>query len=135
MTVGLMGAIFYLGYFLLQTPDTSSKSLSSPVAPRKTKAQAVTSQKFIALNASNEQQASLSLTLAPTSLTPTISISPTPTEIILAVASASLSPMIGTTSGTLTPTKTKILPSAGYINNALIIFGLAGLLIFYSLIF
>jgi hypothetical protein len=146
MTIFLIGTIFYFSYLLMQNP--SGQSNSSAVAPKKTKAQVVNSEKFVALNQTNNfsPTAQLSPTLTPlttaeTSLsetpTPLNTEEPTPTEIILA---KTISPTGSSTnsayfSPTLSPTKVERLPTTGYLNYNLIIFGSAIFLIFYSFIF
>jgi len=142
MTIFLIGAIFYFSYLLMQSPSGSSNS--SAVAPKKTKAQVVNSEKFIALNQANNFSPTpqLSPTLIP-STTPEISLSetpaplnteePTPTEIILAKAiSSTPSP---TNNSYLSPTEIEKIPETGYLNYNLFIFGMAIFLIFYSFIF
>jgi len=142
MTIALIGAIFYFSYLLMQNP--SGQSNSSAVAPKKTKAQVVNSEKFIALNQTNKFSPTpqLSPTLIP-STTPEISLSetptplnteePTPTEIILAKA-VSLTPS-PTNNSYLSPTEIEKIPETGYLNYNLLIFGMAIFLIFYSFIF
>ena len=142
MTIALIGAIFYFIYLLMQNP--SGQSNSSAVAPKKTKAQVVNSEKFIALNQTNKFSPTpqLSPTLIP-STTPETSLSetptplnteePTPTEIILAKA-ISLIPS-PTNNSYLSPTEIEKIPETGYLNYNLIIFGSAIFLIFYSFIF
>jgi len=141
MTIFLIGAIFYFSYLLMEAPTGNNNS--SAVAPKKTKAQVETSEKFIALNQSNNPSltpTSENLISSPTpTAEPTITqistekVTLTPTEIILAKAnSTSPSP---TNNSYLSPTEIKNLPSSGYINSLLVIFGIAAFLIFYSLIF
>lgn len=124
-TVILIGAIIFIGAQL-----SNEDVQKSQIAPVKTKAQATSYNKLLAVN----QTSSVSPTSVPTN-TPI----PTPTETILvktATPSMSLTPTsIASLSGTLTPTKTKTLPKTGVISNTIMIFGAAGLLVFFSLIF
>jgi len=147
MTVFLIGAIFYFSYLLMESP--SGNSTSSAVAPKKTKAQVVNSERFVALNQiNNPSPTSSTISSSPTisdSTSPTVSLSetssateteailPSPTEIILAKANPSLKPQ--STSKTPSPTNLKKLPDSGYLKYNLIIFGAAIFLIFYSFIF
>jgi len=143
MTVFLIGAIFYFSYLLMETP--SGTSTSSAIAPKKTKAQVDVSEKFIALNQSNDVSPttdemsiiSPSPTVEPTvSLELTASMTPTPTEVLLAKADNSPTPsVIESEELSASPTKIESLLSSGYFNYSLVIFGMATFLIFYSLIF
>lgn len=113
-----MGAIFYIGYIL-----TSNQEKPSTIAPQKTKAQTGSYSKFIALEISP-------------------SLTPTPTEIVLAYQNPTPS-LSATASGTatpkvtltITPTKIATLPQTGFITNAIILFGVSALVIFISFIF
>ncbi len=125
MTVLLMLAIFYIGYMLTSAPEKTSS-----VAPRKTKAQ----------DAGYSRVIPLAVTI---SVSPTIGIStsPTPTEIILAYQNPTVTGSVSTPSATVTastsptPTKTTTLPKSGFINNAIVLFGVSALVIFISFIF
>jgi len=150
MMIFLIGAIFYFSYLLMETP--TEEKTTSAVAPKKTKAQVATSEKFIALNQPNNNPSPTPTTqTSPSSSTPTPTktptptqaptttqtltqtITPTPTEVILAKAS---SPTVSPTSNTSSsPTEVSNLPSSGDFNRSLFIFGAAALLLFYSLIF
>lgn len=118
MTVGLMLAIFYIGYVL-----TTNTEKPRTIAPQKTKAQSGSYNKFIALE-----------------ITP--SLTPTPTEIVLAYQNPTPT-LSATASGTVTPkvtatitsTKVATLPQSGFITNAIILFGVSALVIFISFIF
>jgi len=147
-TLFLIGSIFYFSYLLMQTPTDNLNS--SKIAPKKTKAQIATSEKFIALNQSGNPSPTQSflpteipsptldemITPTPIIVTSTETeeiISPTPTEIILA---KSISPSSSLTNHQyLSPTETENLPSSGYLNNVLVVFGVAVIFIFYSLLF
>ena len=152
MTIFLIGTIFYFSYLLMEAPTGNNNS--SAIAPKKTKAQVETGEKFIALNQLNNL--SLTPSLSPTatsenlspsstpeiksSITPTTTTleeSPTPTEIILAKANSptDLATNSSYLSPTRLPTEVKNLPSSGYFNSLLVIFGVASFLIFYSFIF
>lgn len=126
MTVGLMLAIFYIGYVLTATTEKVPM-----IAPQTTKAQNASYSKFIALDTT---VTSVSPTLA---ITASPSPTPSPTEIILAqnptvTLTASTS---GTITPSATPSKARTLPQTGFITNAIILFGLSALIIFISFIF
>jgi len=150
MMIFMIGAIFYFSYLLMEAP-TEEKNTSS-IAPKKTKAQVLTSEKFIALQ-NNSLNSSPTFTPTPkeiTTLTPEPEQDlrseeltnpnefPTPTEIILAKANTPtplpsndyyLSPT------DLSPTEIKTLPNSGSFYYSLIFFGIAVFFIFYSLFF
>jgi LPXTG-motif cell wall-anchored protein len=141
MTVGLMLSIVYIGYMLTATPEKSPQ-----IAPRKTKAQSAGYSKIISLDTQSgldetQPTPTSMLTVSPTvSLTPAVSVSPSPTEIILAyqnptVTSGSTPSATVTASASATPTRTATLPKTGFINNAIILFGVSALVIFVSFIF
>jgi len=143
MTIFLISAIFYFSYLLMETP--SGPSDSSAVAPKKTKAQVVNSEKFVVLNRTDSLSPTPTVSFTPTPTfplsptplltdTPTVTQTeePTPTEIILA-KSISATPS-STESSYLSPTETERLPDTGYFNHYLLIFGVAIFLILYSLI-
>ncbi len=139
VTIFLIGAIFYISTLL----TSSDENKTSQVAPRKTKAANVTYSKLIALN-----QITPEITPTPTSTetlassetteTLTETPTPTPTETVLAYANPSVtgsaSPGASLTT-TLTPTKVKDLPDAGFVYNGLIIFAAAMVLVFFSFLF
>ncbi len=142
MTVGLMLSIVYIGYMLTASPEKSPQ-----IAPRKTKAQSANYSKIISLDTQGgldeTQPTPTSLpTVSPTvSVTPAVSVSPSPTEIILAYQNPTITNRVSspsaavTASASATPTKTATLPKTGFINNAIILFGVSALVIFVSFIF
>lgn len=144
MTVGLMLSIVYIGYMLTAMPEKSPQ-----IAPRKTKAQSASYSKIISLNTQgglDETQLTPTLTMTPTvspsnSPTSSISITPSPTEIILAYKNPTITDRVSlpsatvTASASATPTKTAVLPKTGFINNTIIFFGVSALVIFVSFIF
>ena len=134
ITAVLVVISLYVAFLLADNSSTTS----APIVSVKTKAQSKTYTRKIDFNL-------LTPTLTPTpTLSPTLAVtpnefsSPTPTEVILAYNNPSPT---DATSDSLeitdspTPTKTTTLPETGYINNALIIFASATLLIFLALIF
>jgi hypothetical protein len=137
MMIFLIGAIFYFSYLLMEAP--TDEKTTSAVAPKKTKAQVATSEKFIALNqnsSSNPSPTSYLPTPTPTQ-TPTDNLvteeTPTPTEIILAKAETPTpSP---SDNYYLSPTEVTTLPKSGTVHSILILFGVAAFFIFYSLFF
>ncbi len=62
-------------------------------------------------------------------------ITPTPTEIILAYNNASASPKVTSVVSSASPTSVSNLPATGFINNAIIMFTMASLLIFFAFLF
>lgn len=72
MMIFLIGAIFYFSYLLMEAP--TEEKTTSAVAPKKTKAQVATSEKFIALNQNSSSNPS------PTSYLPTPTPTQTPTD-------------------------------------------------------
>jgi len=136
MTIGLMVSIFYIGYVL-----TNSSEKNTSIAPQKTKAQSANYSKFVAINTTN---GSVTPTVEPPSPTnknnPTISLSLTPTEIILAyqtiTITTALTPSVtNTASLSATPANARTLPKTGFITNAIVLFGVSALVIFISFIF
>lgn len=134
----LLGSIFYITRVITSEEEVETASL----APKKTKAAAVTYSKLIALN-------TVSITPTVEPITPTIEpspttgqisptevVSPSPTEIILALdsgkGSASQTAQVNTS---ISPTKVINLPETGFINNSLILFTAASVLIIFSFIF
>jgi len=138
MTVGLMVAIFYIGYVL-----TTGSEKTSSVAPRKTKAQSADYSKFVPLNATDQGLISPTLTPTPTikalaqASKPSITLTPTPTEVILVQQGTTETPtVISTASASATPqAKISSLPKTGFVTNAIVIFGVSALIIFISFIF
>ncbi len=144
MTFFLLGAIVYISFLL-----TSGSGERSKIAPIKTKAANITYSKLVALNPTGTEvvspQEQISTVPTPTveeeinevTITPTdVENSPTPTEIILAYSTSE--PKEATEDSqilTVTPTKVKDLPDAGFIYNGLIIFSAAILLVFFSFLF
>lgn len=152
MTVLLIGAIILIGIEL-----SNDKVENVSIAPKKTKAQSTNYNKLIAVNQKTGAQ-----DISPTiQVTPTLTIIPasstdpnlSPTETILAVTKTTGSPtpklsITGSTtpvmsltpannsslSGTISPTKPNSLPKTGIITNSIIMFGAAGLLVFFSFI-
>lgn len=128
MIAVLFISIFYISIILL-----NNQRKPSSVAPQKTKAGSITYSKLIALNTTRS--------------TP----SATPTEILLAVKSPSITQtqLFPSPSFTVTPTRlpttvftspspTKTvtsLPETGYVTNSLVLFSVASLLILFSLLF
>jgi len=152
MTVFLIGAIILIGVEL-----SNEKVEQASIAPKKTKAQATNYNKLIAVNqktgaqdVTSSVQATPTLTTTPiptsgTNLTPTekvlVQTNPTgslsPNLTITGSASPSVSLTQGVNSslsGTIVPTKAKTLPKTGIITNSIIMFGAAGLLVFFSFI-
>ncbi len=148
MTVGLMGAIFYIGSVLTNSPQ----STTAPIAPRTTKAQSIDYTKVIALNTAQSGRTGAidtfssnkanSPTVTPTSVetnvptqtsTQTDSSTPTPTETILAYQTVT-GTVIPVASSTPRPT-VATLPRAGAVTSSIILFGVAGVTIFLSLLF
>ncbi|MDO8609008.1 MAG: hypothetical protein Q7R95_00510 [bacterium] len=152
MTIILMIAIFYIGLQL-----TNSNVQQAPIALKKTKAASTTYNKLVAIN----QNPLRSPTIVPSEI-PLISITitPIPTEIILAQAalytpyvspsitqqavispSLSFSPtiQISNTAGVISVssiiTKTSTLPQTGMITNSLIMFAVASVFVFLSFLF
>jgi cytoskeletal protein RodZ len=137
MMIFLIGAIFYFSYLLMEAP--TEEKTTSAVAPKKTKAQVATSEKFIALNqnsSSNPSPTSYLPTLTPTQ-TPTDNLvteqTPTPTEIILAKAETPTP--LPSNNYYPSPTEVTTLPTSGTVHSILILFGVAAFFIFYSLVF
>jgi cytoskeletal protein RodZ len=137
MMIFLIGAIFYFSYLLMEAP--TEEKTTSAVAPKKTKAQAATSEKFIALNqnsSSNPSPTSYLPTSTPTQ-TPTDNLvtkeTPTPTEIILAKAETPTP--LPSNNYYPSPTEVTTLPKSGIVHSILILFGVAAFFIFYSLVF
>ena len=152
----LMGSIFYVS-FLLSNEKTAGTD-SSPVAPKTTKATSNTYSKLVALNTiqntptptltpnptqgAGVPSTSPAAAIEPTSVespttTGVISSTPTPTEILLALNSPMVTESYASSSPTLESTSSAVtsLPESGFINNALIMFISAGLLIFFSFLF
>jgi len=152
----LMGSIFYVSCLL--SNEKAVDSDNSPVAPKTTKASSSTYSKLVALNTiqdtptptpssspvqdpgaePNPSPSIIEPTSADVSATPTeISVTPTPTEILLALNSPMVTESYASSSPTLesTSSATTSLPESGFINNALIMFISAGLLIFFSFLF
>jgi len=133
----LIGAIFYFSYLLMDAP--TEEKTTSAVAPKKTKAQVATSEKFVALNqnsSSNPSPTSYLPTSTPTQ-TPSNNLvteeTPTPTEIILAKAETPTP--LPFDNYYLSPTEVTTLPKSGTLHSILILFGVAAFFIFYSLFF
>jgi len=136
MMVFLIGAIFYFSYLLMEAP--TEEKTTSAIAPKKTKAQVATSERFIPLNQQdNNDDNSPSPTPTVSNLeflpTSTLTQEPTPTEIILAKANTPTP--LPSNNFYLSPTKIETLPSSGTIHQTLIIFGVAAFFLFYSLVF
>lgn len=121
MTVGLMLAIFYIGYVL-----TANTEKPTAIAPQKTKAQTGSYSKFIALETTG---GGISPAISPTEI---ILAYQNPTTTLFATASGTVTPKVTVT---ITPTKTATLPRSGFITNAIILFGVSALVIFISFIF
>ena len=151
--VVLMGSIFYVSFLLSNGQATET---TSPVAPKTTKATSNTYSKLVALNTiqdtptptlilspteeANAQPVPVVTNAEPTaaeSSTGEISSTPTPTEILLALNSPVVTESYASSSPTLESTSSAVtsLPESGFINNALIMFISAGLLIFFSFLF
>lgn len=149
-----MGSIFYVS-FLLSNEKTAGTD-TSPVAPKTTKVSASTYSKLVALNTIKDaptqipsptqeaggQSLSPTTVIEPTSVelpttTGIISSTPTPTEILLALNSPIVTEAYASSSPTLESTSSAVtsLPESGFINNALVMFISAGLLIFFSFLF
>jgi hypothetical protein len=146
LTVFLIGAIIYIGAQLSNENPQQSENVSI-----KTKAQSTNYNKVVTVNNNIKAQdtnLSNSVVPSPTSiLVPTAKII-SPTEILLAQSStsstllptaspsAALTPThMATVSGIISPTGSKTLPRTGTITDSLFVFGSAGLLVFFSLIF
>lgn len=122
-----MGAIFYISTLLTSGDDNQT----SAVAPRKTKAASITYSKLIALNQVTPE-------LTPTPPIEALTETPTPTETVLAYVNPTgtgLASSGASLTTTLTPTRVKDLPDAGFIYNGLIIFAASMVLVFFSFLF
>ncbi len=156
ITVFLIGVIIYISQVLTVKEEEVGTGTGSTIAPKKIKASNITYTKLIALNrisptpiiseaensisptrsliASNQlitggQENNLSSTITQAS-----SETPTPTEIILAYNSTSNDN--ASEEATTRPTeKITSIPASGVINNSLIIFSAALLLVFFSFLF
>jgi len=140
MMIFMIGAIFYFSYLLMEAP--TEEKTTSAIAPKKTKAQVATSERFIALNRNDSEAftpspTSFNFSFSPTpqkEATPTLTEEiPTPTEIILAKANTPTP--LPSNNLYLSPTKIETLPSSGTINRSLILIGVAIIFLFYSLFF
>lgn len=151
--LGLVIGVLVISIFFISSMITDDTE-NSPTTPKKTKAAAMTYSRNIALNKTPNNQnptpnneptltptAKPTILLSPTGNTDNSSniLTPTPTEIILAYSNPSISPEQegnnASGSSTISPTRATSLPETGYINNALIIFAVAGLLVFFSFLF
>jgi len=148
MMIFLVGAIFYFSYLLMEAP--TEEKLTSAVAPKRTRAQVATSERFIALNQNNYLSPSPTSAFFNNSISPTPSLSilnptqippeslvtketPTPTEIILAKAKT---PTPSSSNDYyLSPTEIISLPESGMFHSVIILIALAAFFIIYSLIF
>jgi len=154
MMIFMSGLIFYFSYLLMEAP-TEEKNTSS-IAPKKTKAEVATSERFIALNQNTSNNDSSTNTPTPTEVTVSNQNSvkelddnqlispteiPTPTEIILAKVITPTPTYMSSTNNyylsptILSPTEIKNLPNSGSISYSFIFFAIALFLIFYSLFF
>lgn len=134
----LFGSIFYITKVITSEQGTETASL----APKKTKAANLTYSKLIALNTVSVTPTMelVTPTTEPSStigqISPTKIISPSPTEIILALDnSKNSSSQAAQISTSISPTKATSLPETGFINNSLILFAAASILILFSFIF
>ncbi len=123
----LIFSIFYISFMLNQG---GSEITTSPTVPKKIKAANVTYQKLLAVNRTVPEEIPTEI---PVTSEPSPTITPSPTEIVLAYQN----PTITTDNSieTISPTRVEALPESGFINNALIIFAASSLLIFISFIF
>jgi len=128
MTIILMVAIFYIGFKL-----TNSSEKTTIVVPQKIKAQDIPYSKTVELAKANPTN-SPTPTLTPTPTGSSKIVTPTPsiTEIVLKVASSSPT-LSASVSAALA--KAKSLPKTGFITNAIIMFVVAGSIIFLSFLF
>ncbi len=158
MTLGLVIAIVYISQAI--TSESKTDDVKTNLAAQKTKAANITYDKTIPLeNISPTETAVIAPTSEltgtptniPTEILPSTTVVPTvnnllaynnatisPTEIILAYNNTTLSPTVADYStGSLSATvvKAKTLPTSGFINNAIIMFVAAGLIIFFSFMF
>jgi len=135
----LLGSIFYITKIITNEGEDET---TSNLVPKKTKASSLTYNKLIALNTISVMP-TIGLITPTTEPSPTINqISPTniaslsPTEIILALdnskRTASQAAQISTS---VSPTKITSLPETGFINNSLILFAAASVLILFAFIF
>lgn len=138
MIFSLLGSIFYITKVITSEEEAKTSSL----APKKTKAANVTYSKLIALNTVSimptEELVTSTAEPSPTinQISPTNIISPSPTEIILALDnSGSTSSQAAQVNTSVSPTRVTSLPETGFINNSLILFAAALVLIFFSFIF
>lgn len=137
MSIFLIGAVVYITSLL-----TTGNGEPSKAAPQKTKAANTTYSRTLALNTTSVK---IPPTETPTpvieetpAITGTEALTPTPTEIILAYKNPTItgeSTISAQITTTISPTKVKGLPDAGFVYNGLIIFAAAGLLIFFSFLF
>lgn len=137
MTIGLMLAIFYIGYVLTSSPDNGKSS----IAPIKTKAQSIPYNKVIAFNTSSSGNVgSLNDQTSAPSPTLPVNYSLTPTRTLLANQTLTITPSLtisptNSASVSATPTVIATLPKTGYLSNVIIIFAVAGLMIFFSFLY
>lgn len=140
-----MGAIFYVSLIL-----NNEAKQTQTITPIRTKAAGITYKKSLSVG-SGENSPTPTMVIEPTpttvqqsesQITPTAilspSIVPSPTEIILAQGNLSAeenSPSPSTTAAPTDIAKITSLPESGFINNALIIFTVSSLLIFFAFLF
>jgi len=125
----LIFSIFYISFMLNQG---GSEITTSPTAPKKIKAANVTYQKLLAVNRTVSEEIPTEI---PVTSEPSPTITPSPTEIILAYQNPTITTTTDNSQETISPTRVEALPESGFINNALIIFAASSLLIFISFIF
>lgn len=156
LIIVLVASIFYIT-FVLTSEKPTEQSTASAIVPRKTKASNTTYKKFLSVNLPTNTPIPIPTEPEPdtqvqseTSEEPTVTedptqiggntefeLTPTPTEIILAYEEiqAINSPLPSASEVTLTPTRAQEIPDAGFIQNVLIMFAVAGLFIFFAFLF
>ena len=156
LIIVLVASIFYIT-FVLTSEKPTRKTTASAIVPKKTKASSTTYKKFLSINLPTNTPIPMPTEPEPdtqvqseTSEEPTITedpaqideiaeygLTPTPTEIILAYEEiqAINSPLPSISEATLTPTRAQEIPDAGFIQNALIMFAVSGLFIFFAFLF
>ena len=128
MTIILVVAIVYIGFKL-----TNSSEKTTIVVPQKIKAQNVPYSKTVELAKANPTNSPTpTLTPTPTGSSKIVTLTPSITEIVLKIASSS-STLIASKSAT--PTKATTLPKTGFITNVIVMFAVAGSMIFLSFLF
>lgn len=156
ITLGLVIAIIYISQVI--TSESKTGEVKN-VAPQKTKAANIAYDKTVVLANTPTPEATVmptavtptGLAVSPTGMLPSVTIAPTinsllaynnasisPTEIILAYNNTTVTPTssdYSASSLSATTVKSSTLPESGFINNAIIMFVAAGLIIFFAFMF